>query len=718
MLLRKKSADTYAARKPISRQRIAVWCIALVACVLFSALVMTSPEKITREYNRFECQDHDFRPYEIAPGGTLEQHFTALGQSVGEVSHLFLNVFRESSSQGSLTIRLYREKTGEVLAEAAKEHADLPGCDNVKAAVQEAHTLSMADSAQRPAQEEIHTVLTTPVMLGDGGWYLLKSGEEYRLEIINHSESDSVYLLGNAEVQSGKLLIDGEQQPGFLNLSWMRKSLYTPSRLLLLMVLLTDATVLFGLALVLFTDVKTHVLYLVLAVGFGVVTLFDLTPLYGFDMKFQFDSTYVVSNQIMGLEGSVWESDPEDPEQGSLFYYRRACDDYSQYQFYQGNEVSANYTDMKAGLRKMFASEEEQELILAQTDLGFISTQLYMYIPQAIGFTIARLLELGMYPMLQLARLIVYAVFVTTMYFSIRRVPFGKQIFLVLALIPTVMVQMISLTRDAMIICMSFYIIAKAIQLAYASEKPKLWDWLQVLVVSILLAPCKMIYLPVSCLFLLILYRHYILPAGDKGKKIVLRLLLIGGAVMIVFVLTNLPMIESILFADTVSVYDSEAYSIPYMLANPLHTLYVFGNTIRTQLGAYLVNAVQLFDINLGCSDGITIIIFVLLALGCCCADSEQYDLRKKERGFMLLIAIGVFLLTALASMRWTPITSNVIVGLQGRYLTPVLPLVCLACCSNRTVRVNENAALIVKAGCCIFPAISLMNMYLWTITC
>lgn len=718
MMLHKKHANRKRINWNITKPRLAVWCIVLLACIGFSALVMDAPGKIQREYAKVDCQDQDYMPYLLAPGSTIVQEFIAQGQSVGEVSHLYLNLLRAEEAEGRFSVRLYREKNEELLLDLTEDFAELPGCMDLAETVQEAQNLSQTRESLRPSQEDIHPALTTPVMLGDG-WFLLKSGEYYRLEITNESETDSLYLLGDAEVQSGRLNVDGESQEGFLNLSWMRKSLYTPSRMLPVMVLLTDVTVLLGLALVLFTDVKVHVLYLVLAVGFGTVTLFDLTPIYGFDMRFQFDSAYVLSNQLLGMEeASVWTPDPDDPWVGVTSYYRRYCDDYSQYQFYRADEVTANYTDMKAGLRSPFVSEEDQELILVDADQGFISEQLYMYLPQAVGFTIARLLGLGMYPMLQLARFLSYAVFVTVMYFAIRKMPFGKLVFLVSALVPTVMVQMISITRDAMIICLGFYITAAAIQMAYAAEKPNKTAWIKLAIASVLLAPCKMIYLPVSCLFLLVIYRQYIVSAGEKAKKRILRILWGGLAAALVFALLNFHTIRGILFGGGVSVYNSESYSIAYIFSHPMQMLAVMGNTLRTQFGSYFVNAVQLFDINLGCSDGITIAVFVLLALGCCCTDGEKYTIRKEERTYMLLVAAGVFLLTALASLRWTPMGSDVIVGLQGRYLTPVLPLVCMACYNNRYVRVSSEATVIVKACCCIFPAISLMNMYLWAITC
>lgn len=708
----KQVKKTFSFTKP----RIAVWCIVLLLCIGFSALVLSAPEKIQREYAKVECQEQNYAPYVLESGSTLVQELKAQGQSAGEVSHLYLNVFRQEGSTGSLSVRIIREKNEELLAEIDCAFDEIPACADINVTAAEAFEISQMEESQREELTGMNPVLQDPVMLGDG-WFLLKSGEYYRVEITNNSESHPVCLLGNPDVQSGKLTLDGEQIEGFLNLSWMRKSLYTPSKMLLLMVLLTDATVLLGLALVLFTDVKVHVLYLVLAIGFGIVTLFDLTPLYGFDMRFQFDSAYVLSNQLMGVENAyVWEIEPEYPWTETVRYARRYGDDYAQYQFYKGDEVSANYTDMKAGMRALKASEKEKEFILVYADQNFISDQLYMYFPQAIGFTIARLLGLGMHPMLQLGRLMSYAVFVAVVYFSIRKIPFGKLIFLVSALLPTVLVQTVSLTRDAMIICMSFYITAMAIWMAYAEKPPKKSDWIKLATVSALLAPCKMIYLPVSCLFLLVVYRRHFLEGKIAAKKLLKRILWGGLAAIILFGIVNFSAFFGLFLSSNASIYDTEAYSISYILFNPIETMCVIVNTLRCDFGSYLVNAVQLFDIGLGCNDGMTIVVFALLALSCCSTNICEDILHREERGYMILVTVGVLFLTAIASLRWTPFGSDVIVGFQGRYLTPVLPLVCMAFYGSHYVRGSADMEKIILGGCCVFPGVSLMNMYLWAI--
>lgn len=693
---------TEVRNMPGFRVRMWVWTVAAVICLLLSWLVMhqaqTRPEQ---EFLLEECQEQGQDVYQLPAGGTLEQRFTAQGKSTGGFSRFYLQIFREADAEGTLLAQVYRVSTGERMLTCTLDIAALPDKEGFSQLVQ---------------QEEPDGIDSWATLVDDTWYYELDSGEDYRIVLENGSSTDAVYVLGNREVQSGQLLLSGSRQPGFVNLRFIRQDQYKPSKLLLLMVLLTDATVLTGLALVLFGKVKPQVLYLILAVGFGLVMLFDLTPLYGFDMRFQFDSTYVLSNRLLGLGDAEYKEDAEVSGGYSAYYYRRVCDDYSQYQFYREDEITANYTDTWVGLRNPFVSREKQELILVESNQGFISSPLYMYFPQALAFAAARLLGLGMYPMLQLARAFSYALFVAVMYCSIRAIPYGKRILLILGLTPAVLIQVISLSRDAVIITLSFFVIAQVLKLYHGEQKPDRKSWIPVLLASILLAPAKMVYLPVSCLFLMVLVKHYILPAGERAKKLIARLILAMIAAVAVLAVMNSGLVISLLYAPTVSVYGTPAYSLGDILEAPLHMLYVTGNTLREQLGKLLLHSLQLFDIGLGAGDGVSLMIVGLLILECLQTDTDHRP-HAAQRIFQLTVSLGVFLLLILAAVRWTPVTETVFIGLQGRYLIPVLPLLCLSVYNNRLLRVAESAQLVTMAGCCIFPAICLMNMYLWSIS-
>ncbi len=547
---------------------------------------------------------------------------------------------------------------------------------------------------------------------------LLNSQESYAVTITNLSAQNNIKLRYNNTVQSGKLLQNGQQKVGFLNLSFLRTEEYEPSALrLILLVLVANVTILTGLALVLFCNVQEHVLYLVLAIGFGIVTLFDLTPLYGFDMRFQFDSSYVVSNWMLGEEGTVETTSLKDPEKTTRSYYRRAGDDYSQYQFYHDDSVSDNYTDTAAGLKKWKASPEDRQMVLVEADQGIIGEQLYLYLPQAIGFTIARLLHWGMFPMLQLARILNYACFVFLTYCAIRNLPFGKRIMLILALVPSVLIQTVSITRDALIFGMAFFVIGKVMQLAYAKKYVSPRNWAIVLLVSALLAPCKMVYLPISFFWLLIIYRHNLSGEQKNWKLALQRILIFSLIILLIFILTNIPSIINMTKPEKEAIGGQPSYTISHMLKQPKEAVFVIANTFRQGWGEFLMNALQLFDIRLGSTDGMTLILAILLFIESCFWEPNTEQMTTLERVFMALVICGVATLVSVAAMGWTPLGSDIIVGLQGRYFTPIMPLICLLFKNNRIVHIEEEqAAVFVKAGCCLFPALMLLNMYMWTV--
>ena len=698
-----------------NRSRIVIWvCVALM-CGYFAYLTnflghYGLPGETTEEFFHTEAFYHDCVEGRIVlkPGQTLEQHFKAGGNVVGECSELYATVMLPTTINlpRRLTLELWSEDSGELLVKSKIVIEKYP--------------------------EE--GIVTFPF----SEFITTESGHNYVLKITNISDRSNVIFHAYECVQSGQLLLDGQQVDATLDFGFRRTSLYHPSPLLTCLILLTCVTILGGLALVLFCNVKEHVLYLVLAIGFGVVTLFDLTPLYGFDMRFQFDSAYILSNELLGLEGAVQAPSAADSEVNNVHYYRRVCDDYYTFQYYYTNSVSDNYTDVYQSIYNLRVDEGEDELILVESAQGFVSDQLWiLYFPQAVGFTIARLLKLNFIPMLQMGRMASYAVFVLLMFFAIRALPFGKRLFLILGLLPAVMTQTVSITRDATIFSLSFFLVAKVLQAAYAEHKPTVWNWIIIVGVSALLAPCKAVYLPMAFLWLLVIYRQYVYGQKADWKKVALRTLCCTMPIVISLVLfssVSIPSMLGQLFSslipkasaaeETVSAAAgltetaavSATYTFSYICSHLPEALMVFANTFRQELGMYLVNAIQLFEIDLGSSDAMTVLILFLLVIESCRIGGERERIQPGERYFGLLVAAGVLLLTALASMQWTSVGTYTLYGLQGRYLTPALPLICFALMNNRVVRISGKSEVFVKACCCVFPAVYLMNMYLWTI--
>ncbi len=317
--------------------------------------------------------------------------------------------------------------------------------------------------------------------------------------------------------------------------------------------------------------------------------------------------------------------------------------------------------------------------------------------------------------MLQLARIVTYGAFVLLTYLAIRQAPFGKRIFLILALTPMVLIQTVSITRDALLMGACFYLTAKALSMAYSEAVPSKGDWIETILLSMLLAPCKMIYLPAGFLWLLVIYRRYLRGQNPSRKRGLALAAAMAFPILLFFVLSNLGSIASVA-AALPGLAGEKAYSLAELLKNPGLSLYLLFNTLRDSLGSILANAISPFELQLGCSDGIVMVVLLLMLLELFQQEPGRSDVSRQERTFLFLVFLGVFLLAALASMQWTPGTSTVIQGLQGRYLTPVLPALCLSLFGFRLVKTHPRGVLAVRLGCCLYPAVVSLNMYLWTI--
>lgn len=707
-------------------KRLLIWLATAALCAGFSAMTLhmsrfNLPWRTTKEFycsGRYDPRSKAPDTVTLLPGQSLEQSFTAMGSLVGECQTIYLKVPEGQTRLPELTVTLTAQDTGEVLAQVAASAIQME---------------ELATEDQTKKEQLAAFPLPEPV--------LLKSGRDYVLCVQNSGQEETALNMDRA-VYSGSLRLGQTALDGAVDFGVLRTAGYTPSALVPLLTAVTCATALLGLWLVLFGKVKEHLLYLLLAAGFGLVMLFDVTPLYGFDMRFQFDSAYVVSNELLGLEGAVYQPSRANPENKPAHYYRRICDDYSQFQFYREDWVSDNYTDMQAALRDLRPEKEDTELILVEANQGFIGDQRQiLYLPAGVGFAIARLLGLGFLPMVQMGRLVSYGVFVLLMFFAIRSVPFGKRVLLILALLPSVMVQTMSVTRDAVIIGLSFFVVAKVLALAYGEKMPKFLDWAVVWLAGALLAPCKGVYLPISLFWLAALYRRLVVQERAKWTKVagylaagllpMLVVMYYFGSSYVTTVIQELQEFLGSLFqgsaqafvlpvqaaAEAEALAQPQVYTFLDLLENLPFTLMMVLNTLREYLGMYFVNTLQLTDIDLGSSDTMALILMGLLLIACLSQEEGRERLGKPERWFALAVAAAVFALTAVAALTWTEVGSYSIFGLQGRYLIPTLPLLALFAMNNSVLRLKGNHATLVKAGCCLFPALYLMNMYLWTIS-
>ena len=108
--------------------------------------------------------------------------------------------------------------------------------------------------------------------------------------------------------------------------------------------------------------------------------------------------------------------------------------------------------------------------------------------------------------------------------------------------------------------------------------------------------------------------------------------------ILLTFLLANLSRIFVLTQPGKKDIMGTTAYSVGYILQHPIQILYVVFNTLRSQTGTYLTNAIQLFEIGLGSDDGITLLVFFLIVLEIGSMERSRREIRPSERGIMFAV--------------------------------------------------------------------------------
>ena len=273
------------------------------------------------------------------------------------------------------------------------------------------------------------------------------------------------------------------------------------------------------------------------------------------------------------------------------------------------------------------------------------------------------------------------------------------------------------ITYDTMILAFSFLMIAHVLYLAYQKEQVQIWDWIPSMVCMAVLLPVKIVYVFLALLLILIPKEKYRIPLGNW--------LGIGAALLGGFLASAA--VKATGAADilsrqswTVPWGDEPAYTLTYVLQNPLETIGVFLNTLvelgkdylGTMIGRYLCTY---FDIRV--DYWILWGFLLILILASLQGVREQAVFTVRQRWLFVLI----FAATAGAAcfsmlLAYTSIYSPVLQGVQGRYFLPALPVLLLVFRGEKLVWKEERDSILVW-GMGVLQILTLSTVFLTIIS-
>ena len=262
-----------------------------------------------------------------------------------------------------------------------------------------------------------------------------------------------------------------------------------------------------------------------------------------------------------------------------------------------------------------------------------VHTTPVFYLPQAIGFSLARALGLGTMGLLFLGKFFNLCCYVALTALAVRTTPLGKEWFAAAGLLPMSVSLAASLSYDAGLIGTVFLFTAVVFKLAYGAEEIRARELFALCALAALFGPCKLVYAPLILLLWLVPARVF----GGGGKKLLCFLILLLSLIAAVLAV-NADVLEAYFFPAAAAQAGNGSADLRHagftaaeLFSHPLFTLRMLLNSfaacILTWGGEMIGTKLGNLDPLLGAS-GLQTLFFALGLFCLTVADSDGETVR------------------------------------------------------------------------------------------
>lgn len=417
----------------------------------------------------------------------------------------------------------------------------------------------------------------------------------------------------------------------------------------------------------------------------GLFYMLVLTPFSAPDESAHFASAYRLSSQLMGKKAvadqaflsQANEMERERISRGANVLVREQDDRPG---FYTG----VGRSTYKLVLTELFSMDKSQgETVRYEIP---VNTTPVVYLPQAAGITLARLLNFGYVPLVYLGRLFNLLAFAAMAALAVHIMPFKKELLKTVACLPMTLHLAASFSYDGAFIGLAMLFVAWCFYLAYEKEQVTVRDTVVLGLLLVLFEPGKIVYLPLAGLCLLI-------PQEKFGSK---RRYFISAAFVAFFTVAAVVLVNRVVLSvwstqteSYVGWSEAAGYTLQDVLERPFEIFLVYYETMITQFDYYLSTMLGGYLGNLDPElyvPGICLwILWYALFVSAIRREGEEAPIKGGQKLFILLLVfLSVCLVLASMLLGWTPRNLTYITGVQGRYFIPLLPLVLLSLFDKR----------------------------------
>lgn len=445
---------------------------------------------------------------------------------------------------------------------------------------------------------------------------------------------------------------------------------------------------------------KMETAVLAALLGFGLFYNFLLLPYMSPDEQAHIDMSYRYSNDLLGIAGT-----------GDDVSILKRMDDAKI--SLTSDPRLANYYEV---YHHLFESVQDDTLV-AVNAMPNSYAPLIVYFPAVLGMTAARILGLGTIPMLMFARWCNLVFFAICVWWCMKKLPFGKMVLAVIALLPMTIQQCNSFSYDSVITSVLLLFSTYVISLTYEEREISMTDTVILAVLSALLVYGKSgVYLPVCLAVLMIPTKKF----GTSWRKYLMAGSLIGIG-LLTYINRNSGMVTQIIqtTAETSTVGNSMGnaadmgYTVGYFLQQPWKLVQMLFNTAADKSEFYLESIVgqKMGWIEVEISRIVVVGFIVLFLFAMLKVRGEKQYVTTGQKWWIsvvCLLSVGMIIMGML--LTWTPFGNVSVEGVQGRYFIPLLLLASLLG-RNRLVLLSENKDRAIFCGAMILQLLTVMYL-------
>lgn len=334
-------------------------------------------------------------------------------------------------------------------------------------------------------------------------------------------------------------------------------------------------------------------------------------------------------------------------------------------------------------------------------------------IGSVVGLQIGLLLGLGAFPVFYMGRIGSALYFCFCAFCAYRIAPRGKSIIAFVSLLPMTLHLAASYSYDSGIIAYSLILFACLMRGFFGEEQSVGYkEIIFYLVVSSILAPCKVIYSGLVLLGLFVPLSKFQDERIGRFSKFALVFVVVSS--VLALRVASMSMLVSQSSGVTRGMETEQYYTFTDIIMHPKNSFLVFCRTLDS-LGDFY------WETTLGYSLGwfqenlrfpaFYMIPYLLFGFICCLDSEDEPSFLSPFCSILFVIAFALAVLGSIASMwlGWTFNFENVIQGVQGRYFLPALP-VFLFGLRTRSFRFNSSSLVCIILGMCVMNCLYIIR--------